>query len=540
MTAPVWTDQQVLDQLLAGTYWDTGTILYGFPETARQAQADGGESAGFTPLNDVQRSMANLAMALWGDLIALPVAQSAVSHAHIRFGQTTTDIEFAHAYFPPLGGVWFNATEPDLQAPSPGNYGFSTYVHEIGHALGLNHMGNYDAVDGSWHPFSWQDSAVYSIMSYFGPEVGDGEGEVAWGNWHNAAGRVVGPQTPMINDIMAIQSAYGASSARSENTVYGFGANVGGDTGWLYDFTLNRDPVLAIYDSGGIDTLDLGGWGSDSYVDLNPGAFSSLNGMTNNVSIARNTFIENATTGGGNDTVIGNAQDNLIRTGDGDDTLRGGAGDDILDGGSGVDTAQFAARWQQYHVGFDLAAGAHRVTDLSGAEGVDTLYNIELGLFDDQLVEMNELSTSVLRFYNPSSGSHIYVSSVDEANFIHATMPTFVYEGVAYDRALLGDNLVDVYRFFNTANNTHFYTADTGEASNVLAAYPQFMLEGVAFQAHAAAYDGAQAVHRFYNAGAQTHFYTANVDEAQMVMSELADHFQYEGIAFYADVFGMA
>ena len=48
--------------------------------------------------------------------------------------------------------------------------------------------------------------------------------------------------------------------------------------------------------------------------------------------------IENVTTGDGNDTIEGNALDNILKSGAGDDTLTGGYGDDTLTGGSGEDT----------------------------------------------------------------------------------------------------------------------------------------------------------------------------------------------------------
>ena len=48
--------------------------------------------------------------------------------------------------------------------------------------------------------------------------------------------------------------------------------------------------------------------------------------------------IENVTTGDGNDTIEGNALDNILNGGAGDDTLTGSYGDDILTGGDGSDS----------------------------------------------------------------------------------------------------------------------------------------------------------------------------------------------------------
>ncbi len=42
--------------------------------------------------------------------------------------------------------------------------------------------------------------------------------------------------------------------------------------------------------------------------------------------------------GNGNDTVIGNASNNVINSGGGNDTLNGGSGNDILNGGNGNDS----------------------------------------------------------------------------------------------------------------------------------------------------------------------------------------------------------
>ena len=48
-------------------------------------------------------------------------------------------------------------------------YAFQTYIHEIGHALGLGHPGNYNGEARYPNDAEFQnDSWAMSIMSYFG------------------------------------------------------------------------------------------------------------------------------------------------------------------------------------------------------------------------------------------------------------------------------------------------------------------------------------------------------------------------------------
>lgn len=243
------------------------------------------------------------------------------------------------------GSVWFSTTQGtdihnSTSSPTIGFHGFATLMHELGHALGLNHMGNYNAGNGMVPaPSSYQDSAVYSIMSYFGPSGPLLSSEVAAADWTSQNGTRYAPQTPMINDILAIQRIYGVSTTtRIDNTIYGFNTTITGESAKLYDFSINKNPILTIFDSAGTDTLDFSGWIAPYTINLEPGCFSSCNYMTSNIAIAYNTWIENAVGGGGADSLIGNSVNNLLDGGVGNDTLTGGAGDDTLVGGVGNDS----------------------------------------------------------------------------------------------------------------------------------------------------------------------------------------------------------
>ena len=203
------------------------------------------------------------------------------------------------------------------------SYGYQTYIHEIGHALGLGHQGPYNgsasySANATYANDTWQ----YSVMSYFSEQNYDG------GSYRYVI-------TPQMADIYAVQSIYGVASTRTGATVYGFNNTAGS----IFNFSAySPAPALTIYDSGGSDTLDCSGYSVAQTIDLHPGSFSSVGGLVHNIGIATNTTIECAIGGSGNDTLIANdAGDTLIGNA-GNDTLLGGAAGDRFIGGAGTDT----------------------------------------------------------------------------------------------------------------------------------------------------------------------------------------------------------
>jgi Ca2+-binding RTX toxin-like protein len=232
------------------------------------------------------------------------------------------------------------------------SYTYQTFLHEIGHSLGLGHAGPYNgsatySVDAIYANDSW----AFTIMSYF-TQADAGLGDTRY---------VLGLQQA---DIYALQSLYGAnaSGTRSGDTTYGFNST---ETD-VHDFSqFTNAPSLTIYDTGGIDTLDLSGYSADQIINLNGGTFSSVDGLDNVIAIMEGTVIENVVGGSGNDYFIGNTADN------------------IFDGGSGLDIVDFSAATGRVSV--NLRSGVVN----SGGLGSDTFISIEgvVGSeYDDQLI----------------------------------------------------------------------------------------------------------------------------------------------------------
>lgn len=375
---------------------DAGVIYYGFYQTQSQlfqvpyvypnATNTGllgrAEYFGFAPFSAAQQAAATKAIALWDDLISVSFVQQSATDSDITYGNLTNAPQTqAYAFLPYnysgnsaglQGDVWVSLAQASNLQLDNGYYGLATLIHETGHALGLQHPGAYNAAPGLsiTYPVNaefYQDTRQYSQMSYFNAEF-SGAGHIDWNrlNW-------VYGQTPLLHDIATIQAMYGADpTTRVGDTVYGFNSTADRD---VYNFATNAMPVLSIYDAGGIDTLDLSGWNSNSKIDLNPGAFSSAGGsgvvpldvlkargllpanyteeqylalrakynavdgmLHDNISIAYGTTIENATGGGGNDTIVGNNVANVLTGNAGDDSLAGNGGDDTLIGGLGADS----------------------------------------------------------------------------------------------------------------------------------------------------------------------------------------------------------
>ncbi|WP_308218638.1 M10 family metallopeptidase C-terminal domain-containing protein [Ciceribacter sp. RN22] len=310
-------------------------ITYSFDTSnPDQTDADGNLTA-FIALSAAQRAAAQQSLSLYSDVGNVTFTQVAANTGTMRFSayNSTTDAAGAYAYFPGGTGAGDLAGDVNLNNNSVltgsiprGSYSFFAILHELGHAMGLAHPGEFNAAPGvniTYDPYAQfiEDSHQYTVMSYF-----DESNTTASFNSY--------PDTLLMFDILAIQQLYGTNySTRAGNSVYGFNAN----TGSIYDFAANTDPVFCIWDGGGNDTIDASLYSMAQRIDLNAASFSDIGGFTGNISIAAGAVIENAIGGSGNDRIYGNGAANVLTGGAGNDILYGRGGADTLNGGTGND-----------------------------------------------------------------------------------------------------------------------------------------------------------------------------------------------------------
>ena len=341
----------------------------------------------------------------------------------------------------------------DSDPVSTNAYWFQTYLHEIGHALGLGHAGNYDG-DAVWGRDAHyaEDSVLFSIMSYFFQEGGTSETNPNYlGDWGILA-------TLMPADIVAIQNLYGDNvSTRSGNTVYGANSNVTGYLGTMFgamfdgenpsnQYWLDTNMVFTVFDTGGRDTLDFSTVRQTQTIRLTENTLSSVGGYSLNMNIARDTVIENAIGGRGRDLIVGNHVSNRLTGGNGDDTLRGGngndsllggAGADIFQGGDGRDTVIFT---ENVAIQVNLSRGGRQSTGM-GSDSFASIENVTSGGRNDVLT-----GNAVANALNGMGGNDRLSGAAGADTLSGGAGRDTLNGGAGYDR-LLGGSGADTFRF---------------------------------------------------------------------------------------------
>lgn len=323
----------------------------------RQSPADDAQP-GFEPFTSAQQAAAQAVLRSYAEVAGLRFSLLGGDAGQLGFGNSSQPgAQLAFARFPDFdyqlnggriegitaaagaGNVWVNRFLAG-SAYIPGTKVWFTLVHEIGHALGLKHP--FMAPDDGFLLDATQANQAYTVMAYrTAPQALVYEVTGTARNY-TATTRQIYPETPMLLDIAVLQTLYGANTS----------AHPGND---VYRWETNPVMLQALWDAGGVDTIDCSNQVLRCVVNLTPGGFSSI-GLrqtdaeqraamhlpswfkeplhentydgSRNLAIARGCLIENATGGRAADYLKGNALANVLDGRGGADTLVGGGGND--------------------------------------------------------------------------------------------------------------------------------------------------------------------------------------------------------------------
>ena len=338
--------------------WQTGsvgsstTITYSF---LKQAPPSGGEGGtGFTAFSAAQQQTVRDLFYMLQNQTGLAFAEVAGDAGQIRLGVNQQSNTRGYSYIPDefkgdarAGDVWID--QETAAVMTPGQEGYYVLLHELAHALGLQHPLTEADTSGATvllNTFSSINNTV--MLDVSAASVGS-----SWPTWFGSF------------DLQALRYLYGTRAYASGN-----------DTYTVKDATSN----MTIIDDGGMDTLDASTVSVSVSIDLRGGKSSSIGMDTdgtskfNNVAIAAGSLIENVMGSPYDDVIIGNAQNNLV-------TFMGG--NDIVDGQGGVDTIRLWSKSTEFKVAKDTSTGYWNVEAVNNTSGSMELQNTERLIYTD-------------------------------------------------------------------------------------------------------------------------------------------------------------
>ena len=328
------------------------TLTYSFLTAAPVAGSEGG--SGFSSFNAQQQQTVRDLFYVLQQQTGLAFAEVAGDGGQIRFGVNQQANTRGYSFLPDTykgdaraGDVWLDVETINLI--SPGQEGYYVLLHELAHALGLQHPLKESDRSGATVLLDELATPTNTLML----DLSFAETTGLWPTWFGSF------------DLQALRALYGTRAYASGNDTYS-----------VKDATNS----MTIVDDGGMDTLDASNVSVSVSIDLRAGKSSSIGMDTdgtskfNNLAIAAGSLIENVMGSPFDDVIIGNAQNNQV-------TFMGG--NDIVDGQGGVDLIRLWNTSKEFTVVKDTTTGYWNVAAANNTSGSMELQNTERLLFSD-------------------------------------------------------------------------------------------------------------------------------------------------------------
>ena len=329
------------------------TLTYSF---LTQAPTSGSENgAGFSAFSASQQQTVRDLFYVLQSQTGLAFSEVTGDTGDLRFGINQQANTRGYSFLPDeykgdakAGDVWLDQETVVLM--SPGQEGYYVLLHEIAHALGLQHPLSEADTSGATVLLNAFATTSNTVMLDVSASTVNG----SWPAWYGSF------------DLQALRALYGTRPYAAGNDVY-----------TISDISNS----MTIIDDGGIDTLEASTSSLSANIDLRGGKTSSIGMDTDgtakfsNVAIASGSLIENVTGTAYDDVIIGNSQNNVI-------TFVGG--NDIVDGQAGMDTLRLWNTAAEFKIAKDISSGYWNVEAINNSTGSIELQNLERVYFADK------------------------------------------------------------------------------------------------------------------------------------------------------------